>query len=256
VYGPTIVYGTGYTYPGWYGSVYFPPPCTWGYAAYYDPFACDWGFDVGLYWGGLGWFGHPGHERWWRDHPGERWGTHEWWGPGGFIHSHDLRGHLVDARFRGAFRVGERGAGLTARMPDTEHRGPGWNNLYARGGNAGRNLPAARLRQFTAARVAGGARDNVFAGSDGRVFRRSNAGWEEHAGAGAWSGIGRVPYAQPTYRSEPSAAHFGGSFARPEAGLDQHFAARARGASRDAAIHSFSGGGFRGGGSHGGGGHR
>ncbi|HSZ59992.1 MAG TPA: hypothetical protein VK797_30395, partial [Tepidisphaeraceae bacterium] len=116
VYGPTIVYGTGYSYPGWYGSVYFPPPCTWGFGAYYDPFAFTWGFDVGLYWGGgIGWFGYPWHERWWHDHPGERWGWHGWWGPGGYIHSHEIRGHFADARLGGGFHVGGHGAG--------------WNNL-------------------------------------------------------------------------------------------------------------------------------
>jgi hypothetical protein len=80
VCGPTIVYGTGYDYPGWFGNAYFPPPCTWGFAAYYDPFACAWGFDAGLYWVGSGWFVHPWHERWWHDHPGEYWGSHRWWG--------------------------------------------------------------------------------------------------------------------------------------------------------------------------------
>jgi len=242
VYGPTIVYGTGYSYPGWYGSVYFPPPFTWGFGAYYDPFAFTWGFDAGLYWGGgIGWFGYPWHERWWHDHPGERWGWHRWWGPGGFVHAHEIRGHLMDARRGGAFHVGGHDAG--------------WNNLYARPGNAARNLPAARLRSFTAAHAASGAHNDMFAGSDGHVFRRSNTGWEQHSGAGAWSGVGRVPEAQPTYRPAPSATRFGGSFARPEAGLERDFAARSRGAFRSGAVHGFGGGGFRGGGGfHGGGG--
>jgi hypothetical protein len=102
-----------------------------------------------------------------------------------------------------------------------------------------------------------GSRNDVFAGSDGRVFRRSNTGWQEHRGAGAWSGMDRVPDAHPAYRPAQGSATFGGSFARPEAGLDQHFAARSRGAFRSGP--SFGGGGFRGGGGFhggGGGGHR
>jgi hypothetical protein len=260
--GPTIVYGTGYTYPGWYGTAYFPPPCTWGFGAYYDPFACTWGFDAGLFWG-RGWFADPWRERWWRDHPHEWWGSHRWWGPGGFVHSHEIRGHLADSRRGDAFR-GEGRGGLVGRLPGEEHRGPGWNNLYARNGNVGRNVPAAQRHAFTPARAASGARDNVFAGSDGHVFRRSNTGWEQHGGAGAWTGMNRVPEAQPTYRPAPAPARIGGGFASPRAGLDQHFAARSRGAYRSAAVHSFSGGGFRGGGGgfhgggggHGGGGHR
>lgn len=254
LYGPTIVYGTGYDYPGWVGAAYFPPPCTWGFAAYYDPFACAWGFDVGLYWGGAGWFCHPWHERWWRDHPGEHWGWHEWWGPGGFAHSHEIRGHLMETRSGGAFREGGRDAALTARLPGTNQRGPGWNNLYAREGNSGRNLSSERLRSLTRASVATGARDNVFAGSDGSVFRRSDAGWQVHRDAGSdWSRVDRVPEAYPAYRAPSS---YGDSFARPEAGLDQHYAARSRGEFRSSAFRSFGGGGFRGGGFHGGGGRR
>jgi hypothetical protein len=226
VYGPTIVYGTGYTYPGWDGTAYFPPPCTWGFGAYYDPFAFCWGFDVGLYWGGAGWFGDLRHERWWRDHPDERLGAHRWWGPGGFVHSPEIRGHLMA-------------------------RSPGWNNLYVRGGNVARNVPAERIRSFTPAHVASGLRDNVFAGSDGRVFRRANSGWEERRSAGGWSGVGRIPDAYPTYRA-PAQSHAWNGFARPEAGLEQHYAARSRGAFRSAPARSFGGGG----GFHGGGGRR
>jgi hypothetical protein len=255
VYGPTIVYGTGYDYPGWDGTAYFPPPCTWGFAAYYDPFACSWGFDAGLYWEGAGWFVHPWDERWWRDHPGERWGSHRWWGPGGFVHSHDIRGHLAAARSGGAFHVGERGAGLTARMPGGEQRGPGWNNLYARGGNVARNSAVGHLRTSIPIGAAGGHGENVFAGSDGHVFRRSDTGWEQHS-AGAWTGISRVPDAHPTYRPAPTARI--GGFTSFGSGLDQHFNARSRGSFRSSASRGFGGGGFRGGGGggHGGGGHR
>ncbi len=253
IYGPTIVYGTGYDYPGWDGTAYFPPPCTWGYGAYYDPFACDWGFDVGLYWGPVGWFGRPWHERWWRDHPDEHWGWHKWWGPGGFVHSHEIRSRLVDARAGGAFRNGDRGRDLAARLPGTNERGPGWNNLYARTGNAGRNISAAQLRPFAPARAAAGARNNVFTDTDGHIFRHSDAGWEEHNVDGPpWPTVNRVPEARPTYH--PTSA-YNNSFASPDAGLDRDFSARSRGDFRTSTIHSFGGEEFRGGGAfHGGGG--
>jgi hypothetical protein len=254
VYGPTIVYGTGFSYPGWFGTTYFPPPCTWGFGAYYDPFAFAWGFDVGFFWGPA-WFVHPHHLRFFRDHPHERWGGHRWWGPGGFVHARDIRGHFFDARSRGAFRMGERGAGLGARMPGIDGRGPGWNNLYARDGNAGRAFGTARGQTSSPGRVANGPRDNVFAGSDGRVFRRSDNGWEERRGSdGRWTGMGRVPDAQPTYRAPPPPARMGGGFARPEAGLDQHFDARSRGEFRSANPQNFGGGAPRGGGGFRGGG--
>ena len=48
VNGDTIVYGTGYSYPGWVGSVYYPAPFTWGFAPIYDPFYYSWGFGWGF----------------------------------------------------------------------------------------------------------------------------------------------------------------------------------------------------------------
>jgi hypothetical protein len=63
-----VVYGTGYAYTPWIGSVWYPPPVTWGVAAYpvYNPaVGFAFGFGVGLwtaaiatpYWGGA--FYHP-----------------------------------------------------------------------------------------------------------------------------------------------------------------------------------------------------
>jgi hypothetical protein len=235
IYGPSIVYGTGYDYPGWYGSAYFPPPCTWGFAAYYDPFACAWGFDTGLYWGGVSWYARPYHERWWRDHPHEHWAASRWWGQGGFVHSHEIRGQLVHARS---------GPGSAT----------GWNNIYARHDNAARNISVERQRALTTAGRASGTRDNLFSGSDGSVFRRSDTGWEQyHHAEGTWTRSDNVPEASPTYHPQPNNA-YGYSFDRPEAGLDQHYAARSMGGDRAATIHSFGGGESTGGGFHGGGG--
>jgi hypothetical protein len=72
VYGPTIVYGTGFYYRPWYGSVYYPRPITWGFGFGYNPWT-GWsvgiGFNVGFmhfgigfgggYGYGGGWFGPP-----------------------------------------------------------------------------------------------------------------------------------------------------------------------------------------------------
>ena len=70
IYGPTVVYGTGYYYRPWYGNYYYPRPCTWGFGVRYSPWAgwslgynyqFNWfhvGFGVSA-WGGWrgGWWG-------------------------------------------------------------------------------------------------------------------------------------------------------------------------------------------------------
>ena len=59
--GPTIVYGTGYYYSGWYENWYCPRPLTWGFHARYNPWA-GWrfGFSYSLspypFYFGRGWY--------------------------------------------------------------------------------------------------------------------------------------------------------------------------------------------------------
>jgi len=38
VYGPTVVFGTGFHYHGWHGRFYYHHPMTYGYGFFYDPF--------------------------------------------------------------------------------------------------------------------------------------------------------------------------------------------------------------------------
>jgi len=70
VYNTTIVYGTGYWYPGWYGRYYYPRPATWGFHVRYNPWT-GWRF-------GLSYSSGPftftiGGGGWYRG---------GWWGPG------------------------------------------------------------------------------------------------------------------------------------------------------------------------------
>jgi hypothetical protein len=46
IYGPTVVYGTGYYYSPWYGSYYYPRPWSWGFNFAYTPYF-GWGFGWG-----------------------------------------------------------------------------------------------------------------------------------------------------------------------------------------------------------------
>jgi hypothetical protein len=53
VYGPTVVYGTGFYYAPWYGAYYYPRPWSWGFNFGYTPYF-GWGFGWGY---NPGWFG-------------------------------------------------------------------------------------------------------------------------------------------------------------------------------------------------------
>jgi len=52
VYGPTVVYGTGYYYSPWYGPHYYPRPCTYGFSMHYNPWT---GWSMGFHYSS-GWF--------------------------------------------------------------------------------------------------------------------------------------------------------------------------------------------------------
>jgi hypothetical protein len=43
VYHTTVVYGTGYYWPGWYGHYYYPRPATWRFHVRYHPWG-GWRF--------------------------------------------------------------------------------------------------------------------------------------------------------------------------------------------------------------------
>lgn len=70
IYGPTVVYGTGYYYRPWYGRYYYARPYTWGFNMHYNPWT-GWGFGFNY---NIGWFhmsiGNYGP-----------WGWGGWWGP-------------------------------------------------------------------------------------------------------------------------------------------------------------------------------
>ncbi len=62
VYGPTVVWGTGYYYNPWYHHHYYSRPYTWGFGMQYNPWS-GWGFSynmwpsIGWGWYGNGWYG-------------------------------------------------------------------------------------------------------------------------------------------------------------------------------------------------------
>ena len=78
IYGPTVVYGTGYYYAPWYGAYYYPRPWSWGFNFGYTPYfgwGFGWGYSQSWFSIGFGYgYGYGGYG-------GYGWGGYGWWGP-------------------------------------------------------------------------------------------------------------------------------------------------------------------------------
>ncbi|WP_350310277.1 autotransporter [Pseudomonas sp. FR229a] len=258
-----VVYGTGYPYTPWVGSVWYGPPVTYGFgvAIRYTPWTgWTFGFGFGWSWGGStnamgwGWGAYP----WWGNYGwGYAWGPRlypaplAWggaaygyrggavaWGPGGWAGttgnlyhqwgdratvsrhgagynawtgnrwagevgaSYNSRTGIAAAGQRGAVHnaytgnyaggrsgvaagpnggaiVGERVTAGNVRTGTkvSANRGavynPNTGNTTQYGGIHGRNGGAARVG------------DNVYAGRDGNVYKKTDNGWQSVAGGGA-----------------------------------------------------------------------
>jgi hypothetical protein len=85
IYGPTVVYGTGFYYNPWFNGFYYPRPWSWGFGFGYNPFVgwtIGFGFGGGWFHAGFGWGGYRGWGGW-------RGG---YWGPAAFHPGYAWRG--------------------------------------------------------------------------------------------------------------------------------------------------------------------
>jgi hypothetical protein len=83
-----VVYGTGYYYQPWIGSVWYGPPVTWGYgcAPFWSPWV-GWSFGFGFGWTSWGYYGYPYY---WACYPYPYWGPYGYYGYyGGYYHNYD-----------------------------------------------------------------------------------------------------------------------------------------------------------------------
>lgn len=95
IYGPTIVYGTGYHYRSWYRNYYYPRPCTWGYNMRYSPWI-GWGFGLHV---NLGWFNVGIGNSYWS------YSRYGWWGPSAYRPNY-YYGNYYGGRYYGGGRRG------------------------------------------------------------------------------------------------------------------------------------------------------
>jgi hypothetical protein len=185
----TVVFGTGWWYPGWIGGYWYGWPWTWGF-----------GFQFG-YFGG-GWLGWPGGY-WWYHNPGylsrvyyDHWNTH--WAPGdrerigNNVNVYNRWGSSAVAarsvRAGAAGRAGVAGgqrdvyAGRDGRVYERQ------NNTWmdrSNPGQARRVQPTPELRQQQQSRSFGQSRTNEFGNSGfSRGFPRSMPSFGGGGGGG------------------------------------------------------------------------
>ena len=244
VYNTTIVYGTGYYWPGWYGHRYYPRRSTWGYHVRWNPHT---GFRFGLSYSSGPFTFSIGRGSWYRG---------GWWGPSRYRgYSRGYR-HGHRAGYRSGYRAGQRNAAQ--------------NNIYR-----SQNNKARMSAQFDSAsnRAKGSAAskraNNVFADKDGNIHRKSDKGWEQRTSDGWKSESSGLKSKEAGSKQKPSQT---GSGQKPSQtskqkpswhssnqssgkSLEKSSQTRQRGAQRSSG-HKSSGGGARGGGMRGGGGRR
>jgi len=190
VYGPTVVYGTGFYYDPWWGSYYYPRPWSWGFNYGYNPWY-GWSFGFGYSWGwfNVGWGWGGGYGGWWGPqvyHPAC------WGGGWGGSHPYGYYGRNVAYR-NNNYRVNynnniyrNRG-GIATRNnvrfgPSNSRQMTNRPEMAGRGNNYNRPSPNSTSRGgFNRTNQQGGGRPaNVFSDRQGNVYQRAEQGqWQQ-----------------------------------------------------------------------------
>ena len=177
VYGPTVVYGTGYVYHGWYGPVvYHPRPVTWGFGMHYNPYT-GWSFSVG--------FGGP------HFYVGTSWGgSRGWWGPPAYRPVPVQRNiHVDNLNINRNININTRETNIYNRRTDVSQTERG--SLAERAGrdvSGSRDRPSGSLER---PKGPSGRKNDVFADRDGNVYRKSGDKWQQRDRTG-WSPVERA----------------------------------------------------------------
>jgi hypothetical protein len=261
-----VVFGTGYVYPAWTGSVYYPRPATFGFSAHYNAYTGNWGFTVGaagpngwlaVHGGSYGWFAAGGRTGGWAAAGGV-------WGYGGYRQANIGNVNSINVN-RNELNVNRNTFNQANRISE---------NVYNRRDDVRRDADRQRRAEAGAAgrrdldrpagdrRTGGRPANDVFADKQGNVHRKTLDGWEQRE-KGQWvpqkSTKPRTPEAGAQRRGEGAAQRRPDAAPqhRPEAtpphrsDLDRDARARAAGAHRSQTYQRPSGfrpsgGGMRG----------
>ncbi len=271
IYGPTIVYGTGYYYSPWITPhYYYPRPATWGFSVSYNPWS-GWGFGMswssgpfrfGFYTGG----GYHGHG----------WG-HRYWGPRGYrrsynninIHNTNINVNRNNwdsvTRNNNIYRSSNQRANIVNSVDSRSISSTDRQNIQNRIDNraavrpavSGHNpaskinsgeLSTADIRNKAATRDNLNRVNNVLADKDGNVLRNHEGQWQQRTG-GEWQNKNIAKVDEVKRSSVPKTSGYDRS-----SSIDRQQYSRQRSTERMHSARSSMGGGSRAGGRRGGGG--
>ena len=178
----TVVFGTGYPYPAWYGSYYYPRPVTYGFAVHYNSFTDSWAF--GFRWSNgfntiaFGW------NNWW--------GNHGWFFPGPYIHHpvfinnniniNNVNVNNINRNFPNRISVGNKTFNINRDVK---------NNIYNWRENENRLAPGSRsLNNINREAMTNlkNRENNILTDKDGNIYRVDQNRWQKHDG-NKWSPV-------------------------------------------------------------------
>jgi len=180
VYNTTIVYGTGYYYPGWYGRYYYPRYSTWGFHVRWNPWT-GWNFGLSYSYGPFSFY--FGRGAWYRG---------GWWGPGRYRgyrrgYRHGYRAGRR-AGYRSGYRAGQRNNARQNMYRNSNKTGRSTPTSSHGRNNAKSNMARQGAQQGGAAR-AGGRQNNVYSDKNGNVYKQTDKGWQQRSGD-QWKDVG------------------------------------------------------------------
>ena len=177
VYGPTVIYGTGYPYYPWYGTVYYPRPVTYGFGMHYNPYT-GWGMSFRVSYGPIhisfgspyyhgGFYGPPMYRPPYHYHPhgGGYYGRPPGYNPG----NRPAQG------------------GRPSQLPASGggSGNPGRHNIYTNnraGVNPNIAQPSTGNTSGNRAATPKQQPNNIYTDKSGNVYQKTNKGWEQRQG--------------------------------------------------------------------------
>ena len=197
---PVVVFGTGFYYNPWYGSMYYPAPVTWGFGFSYNPYT-GWGMSVGFnigflhigfggggYGYGGGWFGPPMYRPPYYRPP---YGGGGYYGHSGGNHygnnninintggnniniNSNNRNNLYNNKQGVTTKNNSRNNNLSSKVNNNKRPGAGNNNITRPGAGNNASPGIGNINRPNA--QPGRGNNNTFGDRDGNVFQQDNKG--------------------------------------------------------------------------------